>query len=77
MAKPELKKAYCEFMAEYERSGHMEKVEETYLVNKSNSYCLPHHGVIKKSSTTTKLRTVFNGSFRTNSGYSLYEMILL
>ena len=49
MAKPELKKAYSEFMTEYEHLGHMEKVEETYLVNKSNSYCLPHHGVVKES----------------------------
>lgn len=33
-------------------------------------YFLPHHCVLKESSTTTKLRVVFDGSFLTNSGIS-------
>ncbi|XP_015119028.1 uncharacterized protein LOC107042482 [Diachasma alloeum] len=35
------------------------------------SYYLPHHGVVRESSETTKLRVVFNGSAKTSSGNSL------
>ena len=39
---------------------------------KIGSYCfLPHHGVKKKSSTTTELRVVFNASSKTTDGISL------
>ncbi|XP_011309478.1 uncharacterized protein [Fopius arisanus] len=34
-------------------------------------YFFPHHGVLRASSETTKLRVVFNGSNKTSSGQSL------
>lgn len=34
-------------------------------------YYLLHHGVVKESSETTKLRVVFNGSTKTSSGKSI------
>ncbi|XP_071575678.1 uncharacterized protein [Temnothorax nylanderi] len=64
---------YHAFMREYEDLGHMEAVAPSDE-NATRSVCyLPHHGVLKEASTTTKLRVVFNGSQRTGSGDSLND----
>ncbi|XP_011313282.1 uncharacterized protein [Fopius arisanus] len=39
-----------------------------------SEYFFPHHGVLRASSETTKLRLVFNGSNRTSSGKSLNDI---
>ena len=41
----------------------------------SASYDLPHHGVLKPQSKTTKLRVVFNGSSKIQSGKSLNDIL--
>ena len=41
----------------------------------SASYYLPHYGVLKPRSKTTKLRVVFNGSSKTQSGKSLNDIL--
>ncbi|XP_044575157.1 uncharacterized protein LOC123258966 [Cotesia glomerata] len=41
----------------------------------ANAYFLPHHGVLKLDSTTTKLRKVFNGSCATSTGISLNDIL--
>lgn len=48
------------------------------LINSQDSdgFYLPHHAVIKSSSNTTKLRVVFNGSLKTNSGLSLNDILM-
>ncbi|XP_059226530.1 uncharacterized protein LOC131998179 isoform X3 [Stomoxys calcitrans] len=51
-------------MSEYEHLGHMEKVGRYPQDLPPNIYFLPHHGVLRESSTTTKLRVVFDGSSR-------------
>ncbi|XP_043276054.1 uncharacterized protein [Venturia canescens] len=38
-------------------------------------YYLPHHGVLRPDSTTTKLRVVFNGSSSTSSGRSVNDIM--
>lgn len=38
-------------------------------------YYLPHMGVLRKHSSTTKLRVVFNGSSRGNKGLSLNDIL--
>lgn len=38
---------------------------------------LPHHGVLKDSSSTTRLRVVFNGSWNVSSGTSLNQNLLV
>ena len=42
----------------------------------SESIFLPHHGVWKEASSTTKLTTVFNGSWKTRPGISLNQLLL-
>lgn len=38
-------------------------------------YYLPHHGVIRESSKTTKFRVVFNGSQKSSNGVSLNDCL--
>ncbi|XP_018399905.1 PREDICTED: uncharacterized protein LOC108777491 [Cyphomyrmex costatus] len=71
-ARPELYEDYRSFLREYEALGHMTEVKE---VNKKEGYFLPHHSVIKESSTTTRLRVVFNASAKTTSGVSLNDIL--
>lgn len=64
---------YRKFMSEYEQLGHMYEIQETGLVNDNNNYYLPHHSVVKES-TTTRVRVVFDGSMKTESGVSLNDI---
>jgi len=70
----ELQSLYIKFMSEYEQLHHMLKVTSEPLGNVA-PYYLPHHGVLKPDSTTTKLRVVFNGSSLTSSGYSVNDLM--
>jgi len=64
-----LQKSYTEFMDQYARLGHMSRVGPS---DGRRGVCyLPHHGVVKELSTTTKLRVVFNGSTGLPGGESL------
>lgn len=38
---------------------------------------LPHHGVTREESTTTKLRMVFDASCKTSSGQSLNNLLMV
>ncbi len=62
---------YNEVAAEYFSLGHAEEVPCAELGKRP--YYLPHHGVIKESSTTTKLRVVFDASAKTSNGLSLND----
>ncbi|GJQ78894.1 hypothetical protein Trydic_g65 [Trypoxylus dichotomus] len=66
---------YANFMEEYETLGHMTKLES--VDNTKPCYYLPHHGVFKESSLTTKLRVVFNASAPSSSGFSLNDIQLV
>ncbi|CAK9798625.1 hypothetical protein ANTPLA_LOCUS1703 [Anthophora plagiata] len=69
---PELKKAYTAVIDEYRALGHMSQVEEI----DAHGFYLPHHAVIKPSSTTTKVRVVFDGSAKSSSGLSLNDTLM-
>ncbi|XP_046492942.1 uncharacterized protein [Neodiprion pinetum] len=71
-----LKEAYSSFLREYRELGHMRRAINTPEDN-SRVFYLPHHGVVRDSSSTTKLRVVFNGSQRTNLGLSLNDNLLV
>lgn len=73
---PDLKKEYHKFMEEYLSLGHMRLVPEDEIDDK-NSYYLPHHPIVKESSTTTKVRVVFDGSAKTSTGFSLNDALLV
>ncbi|XP_048262969.1 uncharacterized protein LOC125385367 [Bombus terrestris] len=65
--------AYNTVIQEYLDLGHMTKIPHTQPSN--NGYYLPHHGVIKESSNTTKLRVVFDGSAISTTGVSLNDTL--
>ncbi|XP_055542646.1 uncharacterized protein LOC129728249 [Wyeomyia smithii] len=62
--------------------GHMrlltqaEQLEESKGLERPRVYYLPHHAVVKESSSTTRVRVVFGASARTDSGYSLNNILL-
>nr|XP_033200963.1 uncharacterized protein LOC117163080 [Bombus vancouverensis nearcticus] len=58
---------------EYLALGHMTKVNDNH--SDDNGYYLPHHGVTKASSQTTKLRVVFDRSAPSTTGTSLNDTL--
>lgn len=71
----DLKREYIEFMRTYEAMGHMTRIDLNDHRSNGREYYLPHHGVLKESRTTTKLRVVFNASAGTTSGLSLNDVL--
>ncbi|XP_058826837.1 uncharacterized protein LOC131686859 [Topomyia yanbarensis] len=75
---PDLKRQYSEFMQEYLDLGHMKRigtVEDSRDEERLVCY-LPHHSVFKESSSTTKVRVVFDGSTKTSTNRSLNDALL-
>lgn len=72
---PKLKKQYTDFINEYRDMGHLEEifVDENIEEDPTKIQYLPHHCILRDSSSTTKLRVVFDGSALTVSGVSLNE----
>ncbi|XP_026744728.1 uncharacterized protein LOC113506069 isoform X1 [Trichoplusia ni] len=74
---PSFQTKYYNFMLEYERLGHMTLDADCTSSVESQSvtkYYIPHHGVIRNSSTTTQLRVVFDASAPTSTGVSLNDI---
>lgn len=67
---PAYKELYMQFIHEYIAMGHMSRIH-TY---NTPYYVLPHHGVFREHSTTTKLRVVFDASAKTTTGKSLNDI---
>lgn len=65
---PLFKSQYCKFMQEYIDLGHME--ENMHPERDTKTHVLPHHGVLRVMSLSTKLRAVFDGSAPTSTGLS-------
>lgn len=72
---PELKLQYSQFIEEYISLGHMSLVE--HPIEDHRSFYLPHHPVFKPSSTSTKMRVVFDASRKTSTGTSLNDKLMV
>ncbi|CAG7786272.1 unnamed protein product, partial [Allacma fusca] len=73
----DLKVQYTKAIHELLADGHLEEVPRSeFNIPDDEVYYLPHHPVMKESSTT-KLRIVFDASAKTSSGVSLNEQLLV
>ncbi|XP_058840866.1 uncharacterized protein LOC131696336 [Topomyia yanbarensis] len=72
----ELSQRYSEFMDEYYTLGHMERVDNPQAITKP-CFHLPHHAVVRESSSTTKVRVVFDASCKSTSGPSLNDALMI
>ncbi|GFU11271.1 DUF1758 domain-containing protein [Trichonephila clavipes] len=72
----ELRDKYVKFLQGYEHLGHMQLVPNSKL-SKPSSKCfyLPHFGVVREQSQTTKLRVVFGASVKTDSNLSFSDIL--
>ncbi|XP_055527696.1 uncharacterized protein LOC129720267 [Wyeomyia smithii] len=73
---PELRQQYNDFIREYEDLGHCREVKEAEDPGNMDTYYLPHHAVLRPSSSTTKCRVVFDASAKMDpSKLSLNEVL--
>ncbi|XP_055714768.1 uncharacterized protein LOC129808888 [Phlebotomus papatasi] len=73
---PELREKYIKFMTEYEQLGHMRLMPPDYSSTKPAVY-LPHHPVVKESSSSTPVRVVFDASAKTTTGVALNDVLMV
>lgn len=71
---PGLRLEYVKFMQEYQDLGHM---TEVFADDGKHFNYLPHHCVVKESSTSTRVRVVFDASAKTDSGISLNDLLMI
>ena len=71
-----IQEPFTKVMREYFTLGHAEAVPESQLRRLPQFY-LPMHAVFKDSSTSTKIRIVFDGSAVTSTGISLNSALLV
>jgi len=73
LAKKEKLSEFNSALREYLQLGHAEEFPASELP--LTHYYLPVHGVFKNSSTTTKVRPVFDASARSSTGVSLNDLL--
>ena len=72
---PELADRYSAALSEMEQSGVIEEVPCEELGSQHPTFYLPHHPVVKESSTFTKVRPVFDASSPGPNGVSLNDCV--
>lgn len=73
---PRLYDEYKKFIDEYIELGHAKEI--TLQIKDQNGnlkYYLPHHCVIREDAKTTKLRVVFDASMKTDTNFSLNDIM--
>ncbi|XP_065086542.1 uncharacterized protein LOC135708380 [Ochlerotatus camptorhynchus] len=75
LREPELHAQYSKFIEEYESLGHCREVRESDDPPSMLKYYLPHHAILRPSSSSTKLRVVFDASAKLSSGTSLNDVL--
>lgn len=68
---PQLKQSYDAVFEEYLQLNHMQLVDD----KPNTQVFIPHHPVIKETSTTTKVRNVFDASMKTSNGVALNQCL--
>ncbi|XP_071577995.1 uncharacterized protein [Temnothorax nylanderi] len=71
---PDFKTNYAKFMQDYLDNDYMKPIRQPFPAD-GRVFYLPHHGVFKADSTTTKLRVVFDASSRDLNGVSLNQVL--
>ncbi|XP_043482131.1 uncharacterized protein LOC122511131 [Leptopilina heterotoma] len=71
------KESYVKCIEEYISLGEMSEITDLNELNSEKGYFLPHHGITREISTSTKFRVVFNASQITNLGVSLNGLLCL
>lgn len=71
---PDISVQYHDFLRGYQLLGHMRVIEEADPT--LQHLYIPHHAVVRDSSSTTKLRVVFNTSCKTRNRISLNDFLL-
>ncbi|XP_018406526.1 PREDICTED: uncharacterized protein LOC108782694, partial [Cyphomyrmex costatus] len=68
-----LKLEYSRVIEEHLRLKHISLIRDPG----NDGYYMPHHAVIKESSSTTKVRIVFDASAKSNNGTSLNDALMV
>ncbi|XP_037778187.1 uncharacterized protein LOC119574962 [Penaeus monodon] len=72
---PQLKEQYFDVFTGYEDEGIIEEVPSNEIVSSQPIYYMPHRPVVKESSTSTKIRPVFDASAASYNGVSLNDCL--
>ncbi|KAI8116053.1 hypothetical protein CVS40_11812 [Lucilia cuprina] len=73
ITRPQFAADYKQFMSEYVKLNHMENIGKYPQDLPHQCFFLPHHGVLREGSVTTKLRVVFDASNKLPPQTSLNE----
>lgn len=74
-ASPKLKEAYDDVVQEYLEKGYISPAPADTDTLRTQSYIIPHHGVIREDKVTSKLRVVLDGSCKTSTHVSLNDVL--
>ncbi|XP_063827848.1 uncharacterized protein LOC135077235 [Ostrinia nubilalis] len=75
IALPTLREAYNEVISDYLKKGYLSEIPYS-SVALSEGYFIPHHAVIRPDRTTTKTRIVLDASAKTDTGFSLNDLLM-
>lgn len=67
----DLRIMYHKVILEYLKEGYISECDSDL----TDGYFIPHHGVLKQESSTTKLRIVLDASAKTHTGFSLNDLL--
>ncbi|XP_037564631.1 uncharacterized protein LOC119444280 [Dermacentor silvarum] len=73
---PDLIVQYEKTIQTYFDECHAERVLDQDVPFKPNTYCMPHHGVIRRDAVTTKLRVVSDASSHAAGQPSLNSVLI-
>lgn len=71
----QLKTDYTKVIQGHIEAGYLRLASDEEAADLTNAYFMPHHAVIKNSSTSTKTRVVFDASCKSTNGFSLNDRL--